>query len=317
MSIVSAVLRALSVALLVTLVSWTLVECAPGTSAQRAAIAARAIVPGDLDMPNSVRDSIVAQIGEKHGLHSSFPSRLATQSLGLLRLDFGSSWRGERSVRGIVFSRAGLLSLLLCIVSLALGAIAGTLAALVSAKRPESVRSRSFSVVAALVLSLPLPWLAMVFASGFSYGSPFSFMPLGSGTASSLIVPLLVMATVPAAVIWRHLHEELTRQSSAAWVVSAKARGVGESLLWRKHILLASLPNLLSLLPILLAYVFGATLLIERVFAIEGLVETISRATAAGDAPVLIGAAVAIALCISLATSAANGLATRIDPRRK
>ncbi|MBL4636015.1 MAG: ABC transporter permease, partial [Kofleriaceae bacterium] len=286
-SVVSAALRALSVALLVTLVSWTLVECAPGTSAERAAIAARAIVPGDLDMPKSVRDSIVTQIGEKHGLHSSFPARLAKQSLGLLRLDFGSSWRDERTVRGIVFSRAGLLSLVICLLSLALGAIAGTFVALATAKRPESAGHRSFSVLAALVLSLPLPWLAMVLASSFSYGSPFSFMPLGGGSASSLILPLLVMAAVPAVVIWRHLHKELARQSGAAWVLSAKARGVGESMLWSKHILRASVPNLLSLLPVLLAYLFGAILLVERVFAIEGLGETISRAAAAGDAPVL------------------------------
>lgn len=308
--------RALLAAILVLLTSWTLVECAPGSLAERAAIASRAIPPGDVDMPVSARTAIVFDVGELHGLNASFGEHLLKRSTGLLRLDFGNSWRDGDSVRDALFSDVSILSLFLCLAALAMATLVGGAAAVWSARFPKGLGDRSADLVAALLLSVPLPWIAMLLASTFSYGTPFSFMPTDGG-AISLILPLLVLASVPAVVVWRHLREELERQSRSPWVLSAMAKGVSEKELWRRHIVRASLPNLLSLFPILLAYLFGAELLVERVFALDGIGERISRAAATGDAPLLIGAAVLIGLVISITTSVSRLVSLSIDPRRK
>jgi ABC-type dipeptide/oligopeptide/nickel transport system permease component len=86
--------------------------------------------------------------------------------------------------------------------------------------------------------------------------------------------------------------------------------------LWRVYVLRSVLPSVLALLPPLLAYILAASVVVERVFAIEGVGDLLAWAAQAGDAPVLIAAASLSAAIISLASSATLALIGRLDPRR-
>ena len=315
--LVKVLLRALAAALLVSLLSWSLVECAPGSTAHRAAVAARAIAPGDLSTPVEVSATITSELAEQHGLDAPFPQRLAERALGTLHMDFGKSWRDGQPASSGLLGLAGLTSLSLVLCALAVAFLAGVFGAVASARRPSSLGRSLWSVYAALVLTLPLPWLAMMAIEALAYGHPLALLPAGgSGTLAQGVLPVLVLASAPAAVLWHHGYVEMRSLYGSNWVLSARASGLAPNRLWRVYILKAAMPTLLTLLPALLAYLVGATVVVEYVFAIHGAGSLVARAALAGDAPVLIAAAVLCAILISLATSAANRLACRLDPRR-
>lgn len=309
--------RAALAASIVTLLSWTLVECAPGSTAERAARAARAIQPTDTQTPPAVQERIVKSIAAEQGLDDGLIARMARSLLGIVTLDFGTSWRDGLKVSDLLLAKAGLLSLALSLSALVLALVLGLVAATASARRPQSSVHSAWAVYSALILCVPVPWLAMVAIRSLAYGHPLSIVPPGGlESFSQAILPVLVLASAPTAVVWRHAREEMLAQYGSDWVLAARARGTEPQRLWRVFILRAALPPVLALAPALLAYLFAASVVVERVFAIGGVGDLVARAAEAGDAPVLIAVAAVSAALISCASSIVDRVVARLDPRR-
>ena len=309
--------RAVLAASIVALLSWTLVECAPGSTAERAAYASRALTPLDTQTPSAVRDRAIAAVAERHDLNKNFFLRQAGHVGGLLILDFGKSWQDEGAVSSKILAKPGLRTLILSLLALLFSLVIGLWGATASARRAGRVTDSLWSVYAALILCLPVPWLALLALRSFAYGHPFAWLPPGGlDSFGQIILPVLLLASAPTAVVWRHAREEMKAQASSDWVLAARARGTEPGRLWRVYILRVALPTVLALLPPLLAYLFAASVVVERVLAIEGVGDLIARAAAAGDAPVLIAAASISAAMISLLSSATDALANKLDPRR-
>ena len=310
--------RAAVAAGIVTLLSWTLVECAPGSTAERAAIASRAFEASDSQMPRAVQESIIESVAERHDLDGHVLVRIGIRLGGLLILDFGRSWQNEEPVAGLVLAGPGLRTAMLCLLALLLALSLGLWGATASARRGRKSTDAAWSFYAALILSLPIPWLALLAIRTFAYGHPFSIVPPGGlDSVGQAILPVLLLASAPTAVIWRHASEEMRAQNASDWVLAARARGTQPDRLWRVYILRSALPTVLALIPALLAYLLAASVIVERVFAIEGVGDLLARAAAAGDAPVLIAAAAISAALISLASSGMDVLAGKMDPRRE
>ena len=309
--------KAFLAAAIVALLSWTLVECAPGSTAERATYASRRLAPLDTESSSEVRAGVVAAVAERHSLDEGFLLRQAKNIGGLVILDFGRSWQDESPVATKVLAAPGLRTLGLSLCALLLAMLVGLGGATASARRKGRAGDKIWSVYAALVLCVPVPWLGLVALRSFAYGHPLSVFPTGGlDSALHFVLPLLILASAPIAVVWRHARTEMIAQYGSHWVLAARARGTDPSRLWRIYILRVALPAVLALVPPLLAYLFAASVVIERVFAIEGVGDMIARAAVAGDAPILVAVAALSAALISLTSSAVDILARRLDPRR-
>ncbi len=310
-------LRSLGVGMIVCMLSWSLVECAPGSLADRAAVASGAIAEGDLHTPPHVRAEIVAQVAKQHELDGNRFSRFTGAAANVVTFNYGRSWQDSHPVRGRVLSRAGLITLLLSLAALVVSFVLAIVSATGSARNSDSVLHRVFGVLAALALSIPIPWVAMLALDVLAYGHPFSFVPKGGMLSiGHAVVPILVLAVAPAAVLWRHLRQRMHEVSKEPWVVTARARGVVEVTLWSRQILKVALPTALALLPVLLAYLLAAAVVVERVFAIPGLGSIVASAAQVGDVPVLVAFASLSAILISLSSQCTSALTNYLDPRR-
>lgn len=310
------VVRAAIAACLVSLVSWTLVECAPGSTAYRAAVASRTIEPGDVGTTPEQQTVITAAVAKRHGLDDSFLLRITHNLHGTLRLRFGRSWRDEAPISSMLWKRGGT-TLLLAGLALLLAAGLGILGALVSARRPQSLVDRGWAIYTAIALSVPIPWIALVSIRSFAYGHPFELLPPGGlGTPLHWVLPICVLAAAPAAIFWRHARQELGAVAAMPWVLAARATGISDNSLWRRAILRAALPAILALIPAMLAYLIAASVIVERVFVIEGVGELVAIAAAAGDAPVLIAVAAVTAALVSASGSLVDATNRYLDPRR-
>lgn len=318
LAVASMALRALGAGAIVCLISWSLVECAPGDTAERAAVTRGALAPGDIQTSTTVQAELIAEVALDFDLHESPILRVPKRGLHAIRFDFGRSWRDGQSVSGRIVSTAGVITLVLSLAALAIAFLLAGIGAPRSARCPQSPGSQIATFASAVVLSLPIPWIAMLALDVFAYGHPLSIAPKGGmDSLVHSLLPIVVLAVAPTAVFWRHLRQEIRDAADAQWVVAARARGVDESRLWNRHLLKLALPTILALVPVMLAYLLAASIVVERVFAIDGLGSMAASAAQDGDAPVLIAFASLSAMLISATTQAMNRLSGVVDPRRE
>lgn len=316
-AIASLILRTFGAGVLVCIVCWSLVESAPGQTAERAARATGAILVSDAALSDAERADIVRDVATRLNLRESSLAQIVFRGAGATVFDYGLSWRDGEPVRSKIASSAGLTTFVLCLAALLLAVGVACLAAPRAARENGSWPSELAAALAALALCIPVPWLAMLALDTLAYGHPLSVAPKGGLTSAVHgILPILVLAVVPAAVLWSHLRRELEDASQAPWVVAIRARGVLETRIWNRHLLKFAIPTVLALLPVLFAYLFAASVVVEYVFAIDGLGALIARSAQLGDVPVLVGSASLSAMSIHALTLLVNIAIGRLDPRR-
>jgi peptide/nickel transport system permease protein len=81
------------------------------------------------------------------------------------------------------------------------------------------------------------------------------------------------------------------------------------------HALAVAAAPLAALAAVVVPWLLGASLVVERAFDLRGLGALLLDAAAAGDAPVTLGATLAFGVLTALASLAADGLSQLADPR--
>jgi oligopeptide transport system permease protein len=204
-------------------------------------------------------------------------------------LDFGESIKLKpgRPVFDLIVSRIPptvALNVFSLIISIPLGLIAGTAAAL---KRNTWIDTLiSFAIV--LLISIP----SFVFASLLQYSLTFVwpvFPPLyiSDGTlgqmAWSMILPIFALALGPIATIGRYLRGELIENISSDYILLARTKGLSRPQAIVRHAFRNSMMPITSTLVSLITGIMGGSLVVESMFAIPGTGGMLVKSIFAGD----------------------------------
>lgn len=177
------------------------------------------------------------------------------------------------------------LNLLSLLISIPLGLIAGTAAAL---KRNTWIDNIiSFFVV--LCISIP----SFVFASLMQYTLTFKwqiFPTLYDATATSfgtklwsMVLPIMALALGPIATITRYLRGELIENLSSEYLLLARTKGLTRTQATVRHAFRNSLIPITNTLIGLLTGIMGGSLVIENMFAVPGMGGQLVDSIKAGD----------------------------------
>ena len=307
--------RAPATVLLVAAVCWALVEAAPGSTVDRAARAGGALPADSARIPAELRAEILAMVTRAHDLEGPASARIWRRVSALARLEFGASWRDGTPVVDAL-GRAASPTLRLWSMALFLAVLLGLAAAVLSVRTPGGGLDTVLSGLSGLALALPPVWVALLGLGAFADGQPWRVLPPeGLNSPGAYILPLFSMALVPTCVVARHARAALVIAMRSPWAVAARARGASRERVLAVHCVRASLGQLLALLPVLTAYLTGATLVVEEVFGIAGLGALLLDGAQRGDAPVVVGVAVVAAAVIVAVSVGAEFIARRADPR--
>ena len=184
-------------------------------------------------------------------------------------LDFGVSvkLRPGLPVFGILINRLPptiLVNFLSLFISIPLGLIAGTVAAL---KRNTWVdHVISFFVV--IFISVP----SFVFASALQYFLAFK-----------LVLPIIALALSPIATIARYLRGELIENISSEYLLLARTKGLTKVQSIVRHAFRNSLIPISNTLIAMITGIMGGSLVIENIFAIPGQGGLTVKSIMAGD----------------------------------
>ncbi len=281
-----------------------------------------ALMPGDpaitLLGPQQATPDALAKVRDRYGLDDPFLVQYGRWLSGAVRGDFGESIYSGDPVTTLIADRVGVTArlavyalVLTVLVAVPLGLAAGT--------RPGSRTDRAATAVSLVTLSAP------TFAVGFLLIYVFAvtldwFPSFGAGdgffdTVWHMTLPAVTLAAGQTAVLLRQTRAATMDVAERDFVTFARARAISPGRIRQRYVLRnASLPVLTSA-GLLLAYGLTGAVLVENVFALQGLGTLLVRSVAQLDLPVVQGLAMFTALLVLLTNLVVDLLYFALDPR--
>lgn len=241
--------------------------------------------------PDAVEEIIATrrmELEASYGLDQEWYERLPAVVARVLVFDLGDARDiraadGSNNVGDIILERLPRTVMLLT-TSLIITAILGLTLGVWLSTRPGSRIDRFVSYVAAITNGLPAWWAGILLILVFSFwlrilpsGGMYSTPP-PEGTIASIIdlawhalLPVLTLVLVsigPTIYVIRTLTLNVALQDH---VTVARAKGLPEGLIRRRHILRVAAPPIVTGLILGLAATLGGSILIETVFTWEGM----------------------------------------------
>jgi len=245
----------------------------------------------------------------------------------ILHLDLGQSFSRQQPVTTVL--REGLLNTLLLALAGALvtWGLAIPLGVLAAARHNSGV-DRALSVVAFLGLSVPevlsgLLLLMLAARTGwFPVGGMRSLdwdtLPLAGRALDllrHLVLPALTVGLVPLASRMRQMRASLLDVLRLDYVVTARAKGLGEGAVVWKHALRNALNPLITLFGYTLGSLLSGSLVAEIIFSWPGLGRVTYEAILARDQYLVVGSVLLAAVVLVLGNLVADVLLLAADPR--
>ncbi|TCO62321.1 ABC transporter permease [Actinocrispum wychmicini] len=239
---------------------------------------------------------------EQYGL---FLGRLGTG-------DLGRSYQLHDSVANVIGEHLGS-TVALALTGFLLAFALGLLIAVATAGRRPALRGLS-STVELIMTSTPGFWVGVLLLTLFSFR--LHAFPVAGGTGlAGLVLPAVTLALGMAGVFAQVLREGLERALAEPFVVSARARGTGETMVRLRHALRHAMVPMVTIAGWAVGALLSGAVVIETVFSRPGLGHVLATAVAGRDFPLVTGIAVVSAALFAVISVIVDGLYRVIDPR--
>ena len=285
------------------------------------------VMPGDpvvvklrADGANVTEATIQAE-RKRLGLDQPLIVQFKDYMIGLATLDLGKSlWTGE-SVAGEIALRFPVtfqVAVMATIIALVIAIPLGTLCAVYR----DSWIDNTIRVLAVSGLAIPGFWLGMLIILGLLYF--FNWLPkIGYvsifkdpvANLSALIWPALSVGYRYAAVATRMMRSALLEVLREDYIRTARAKGVFEKLVTRRHALRNALLPVVTVVGLEFAFLIGGLVVTEQVFNLNGIGKLFVDATARGDFTLIQGLVLLIATVFVIVNLLVDLLYASLDPR--
>lgn len=258
-------------------------------------------------------DIDIAMVRETYGLDRPMIVQYASWLGGILRGDLGQSYFFKSDVAALVLDKLpvtltlGILSLLFALViSIPLGVLA--------ALRPNSWVDRLALALAVAGQALPNFFFALVLVMLFSI--TLRWLPAsGTGTWAHYVMPTIALGYYVAPAFMRLIRAGMIETLSSDFIRTARAKGLSKSRVVIKHGLRNALVPVVALAVVQLGYLLGGSVVIETVFALDGLGYLAYQSITHKDLPVMQVVVLILSVVYVLLTLLADILNAYLDPR--
>ncbi len=289
----------------ITLVVFFMIHLIPGDPAST--------LLGNRSTPQAVH-ALRTQFGLDKPLYRQYLDFLGR----LARGDLGSSFVYKSPVRGLVEGRIsstlwllGMGALFSLLLSVPLAVLAAT--------RKNGARDQAVRVVPLIGLGMPAVWvglmLQLLFALRLGWFPVSGFGATTSEHLQSVVLPALTVAVALAPILVRSLRTSLLDVLDSDYVLTARAKGIGRGRLLLRHALRNAAVSSVVVLGVNIAYLVGATVIVERVFALPGLGTLMLESIYSRDFPVVQAVVIVIAVLVVLVNLATDVAHAALDPR--
>ena len=277
--------------------------------------------PIDAMMAESVDDTVKRELRRDLGLDRPLYLQYATWMGRLLQGDLGRSIRNQEPVIENVGRRIKP-SLQLAGFAMAISLLVATPIGILSAARRNSTLDRFGTSFALFGICMPNFLIALLLI--FLFGVTLRWLPI-SGYVDpmeelwdglrSLALPAITLGLALAAVITRTLRSSMLEALSEDYIRTARAKGLSDGAVIRRHALKNALIPVVTVLGLQLGTLIGGAVITEYVFALPGVGRLVVDAVFARDYPLVQGVVLLIAVGFILSNLMVDLLYGWIDPR--
>lgn len=295
-------LQMIPILLTVAILIFTLMYFVPGDPVE--------IMLGDTATPEQI-----AAARAKFGLDKPYLIRLWNYLVGIVHLDFGTSYLQGSSVASELFLRFPR-TLTLASLSILFTIVVGIPIGIQCAIHANKLSDKIWMFLTMLGNSMPGFWLALLLVILFSV--KLGLLPSnGTGGLEYYILPVVANSIGSLADIARQTRSSMLEVIRSDYVVTARAKGLPENEVIWKH----ALPN--ALIPIItvcgsrFGFMLGGTVIIESVFSIPGIGMYMVNGINSRDYPVVQGSIIYIAFIFAFIMLITDLIYAYVDPRIK
>jgi len=314
--LVQRVLKMVAMVFAIIVANFLLVHAAPGDPASVMAGEAGAADP-----------QFLAQLRTQFGLDQPLSTQLWIYVSHVAQGDLGVSYRQQRPVAGLILERLSA-TLLLTGTAFVLAIIGGITLGALAARRVGHTSDSLITVLALGFYATPTFWvglmLVLVFSVWLDWLPSFGMKTVGADltgaaalldTARYLVLPGLTLGLFYMAVYARLTRAAMLEVASQDFVRTARAKGVPEGGVQRRHVLRNALLPVITVAGIQAGQLIGGAILVETVFAWPGIGRLAFDALLARDYQILLGVFLATSVLVLVFNLITDLLYAWIDPR--
>ena len=226
--------------------------------------------------------------------------------------DLGRSIQGDQPVASILATRFPP-TLLLATTSLFIATLIGLSLGFVAAYKRGSIIDVGAMVAAIVGVSIPHFWLGLMLL--FTFSLKLGWLPVAGSDLRTLVLPAVTLGLANAAILARLTRSAMIDIFDQDFIRTARAKGLPRAVVLYRHALRAGLVPIVSMMGMQFAYMMGGAIVVENVFAWNGVGRLAIEAVFARDYPVIQGFILVFATVVVLVSVVIDVLYAWLDPR--
>jgi oligopeptide transport system permease protein len=297
--IIRRILWLIPVLLFVSLITFTLMHITPG---------------GPWDKEKAVSPQVIANLNAKYNLDKPAWQQYVIYMGGVLRGDLGPSYTyQDRSVTQIILGglpNTASLGALAALVAVLIGVPLGVFAAM----RQNS--SLDYSALAFGTIFASVPTFVLGFILIIVFALTLHLVPTsGWGKPNQYVLPVLTLGLNQAALLTRITRASVLDVSRQDFMRTARAKGLREFLLVRRHLLKNALIPVVTVLGPIMAFLIVGSLVVENIFSVPGVGRLLVQGISQRDYSLIMGSTLLYAFVIAALNLVVDVAYAFIDPR--
>ena len=315
-TLVARLVKTVLVVIAVVLLSFILIRLAPGDAAT--------VMAGQTGFAD---EAFMKSLRAEYGLDQPLPVQLWKYVQAVAHGDLGTSYVRRQPVAAVILERLPN-TLLLDAFALLVAAGGGIWLGSLAARKPGSAGDSAVTVLSMLFYAVPQFWLGMmmvlVFAVWLHLLPPFGIETMGADytglarlgdVAQHMLLPGVTLALYFLASYARLTRTAMIEVATLDFVKTARAKGLSERQVARRHILRNALLPLITYAGLQASILVGGSVLVENVFSWPGVGTLAYEAVTARDNPLLLGIFIVTAILVSLFNLITDIAYSIADPR--
>ncbi len=275
----------------------------------------------------------IARISKSYGLDLPIYQQYFNWVISALQGDLGKSLFTHEPVAELILSRLGVTATL-AFSALALGLLVAIPLGVLAAVKANTWVDRSALVFSVAGQATPNFWFALILIYVFGvwwrqatvlgyklteisiFGLQLTGLPIsGSATWQHFIMPVLTLATTIVPALMRLTRTGMIEVLSSDYVRTARAKGLSQRSVLFKHSLRNAILPVVSLAAVQLGFLLGGSVIVETIFALNGVGFLAIRSIERIDFPVVQSILVCLACTYIFLTLLSDIINAKLDPR--
>jgi peptide/nickel transport system permease protein len=284
------------------------------------------LLPGDIVSVLGGADigsdpELMKRAREQLGLNGSYPEQYWRWVSGIAHGDLGFSLRNTQPVSEVLLN-ALPITFELVFLGLLIAVVIGLPLGVLSAVKRDSKHDYAARVGGLIGVSIPNFWLAtllLLFTSRvFGWVPPLTYVPFYEDPIANLsqfILPAIAISVFTLAIVMRMVRATMLEVLGQDYVRTARAKGVKQKVVISRHALRNALIPVVTVVGFEVGILMGGSAIVEIIFGLPGIGNTLINAIFNRDYPVVQGATMMLAFIFIFANLLVDLLYGVLDPR--